>query len=92
MCFRCILKDHFITNYPKPDTSEKKVHWNTEKPKTRAYRSTKIYKTPDNSTYKSNPQKIYMSMEHMSSNAETTRRDFGDSSQRTNWILDSGAT
>ena len=31
-------------------------------------------------------------MSRMSSNAETPRRDFGDSLQLTNWILDSGAT
>ena len=31
-------------------------------------------------------------MARMSSNAEITRRYFGDSSQLTNWILDSGAT
>ena len=31
-------------------------------------------------------------MARMSSNAEIPRRDFGDSSQLTNWILDSGAT
>ena len=30
-------------------------------------------------------------MAHMSSNAESTRRNYGNSSQQTNWILDSGA-
>ena len=28
----------------------------------------------------------------MSTNAESSRRSYGDSSQLTNWILDSGAT
>ena len=32
-CFRCGLEDHFIANCPKPETSDKKVHWNTENPK-----------------------------------------------------------
>ena len=32
-CFRCVLDDHFIANFPKLDTLDKKVHWNTEKPK-----------------------------------------------------------
>ena len=31
-------------------------------------------------------------MARMSSNVESPRRDFRDSSQLTNWILDSGAT
>ena len=31
-------------------------------------------------------------MAHMSSNAESPRRNYGDSSQLTNWILDLGVT
>ena len=31
-------------------------------------------------------------MERMSGNDESSSRDFCDSSQKTNWILDSGAT
>ena len=31
-------------------------------------------------------------MAHMSDNGKCSGRDFGDSSQLTNWILDSGAT
>ena len=37
----------------KPDTSDKKVHRNMEKPKTRAYRLTEIDNTSENSKYKS---------------------------------------
>ena len=37
-------------------------------------------------------QKIYASMAHISSNDEFTSGTFGDISQLTNWILDSGAT
>ena len=37
-------------------------------------------------------QKIYASMERMSGNDKCPSEKFGDSSQLTNWILDSGAT
>ena len=37
-------------------------------------------------------QKIYVSMTRMSGNDECPSENFGDSSQLTNWILDSGAT
>ena len=33
-------------------------------------------------------QKIYSSMARMSSEIESSRRDFGDISQLTNWILE----
>ena len=29
MCFRCGSEDHFISNFPKPDTTENKARWNT---------------------------------------------------------------
>ena len=41
-CFRCGSEDHFIANCPKPDTLNKKFHWNTENPKTRVYRSKRV--------------------------------------------------
>ena len=81
-----------MENFPKPDTSDNKVHWNMEKPKTHAYRSTKIDKTLENSTDKSESHKIYTSIAHMYTNAEIPRTHFGDISQLTNCILDSGAT
>ena len=31
--FRCGSEDHSISNDPKSDTSDKKVHWNTDKSK-----------------------------------------------------------
>ena len=37
-----------------------------------------------------NDQKIYAYMARMYDNDEIPSRDFGDSSQLTNWILDSG--
>ena len=51
-----------------------------------------IYKALENSTKQNESQKIYASMACMSSNAESPRRYFGDSSQLTYCILDSGAT
>ena len=92
MCFRCGSEKHFIANFPKPDTSDKKVHWNMEKPKSCVYRLTKIYKTLEKSTGESQSQKTYVSMTRMSTNAESTRRNYGDSLELTNWILDSGTT
>ena len=64
-CFICGLEDHFIENCPKSYTPDKKVHWNTEKPKSLAYRLTKIDKTSENSKYESESQKIYASMAHI---------------------------
>ena len=46
----------------------------------------------DNSTENNESQKIYASMSYMSSNTESPRIYLGDSSQLTNWMLDSGAT
>ena len=70
----------------------KKVYWCTEKPETCAYRLKKIYKTSEKSTDDSESQKIYASMECISTEAETPRRKYGDSLYLTNWILDLGVT
>ena len=91
-CFRCGSEDHFITNFPELDNFDNKVHWNMKKPKTRAYRSTKIDKTSKKNSYEIESQKMYTSMARMSKNEEIPRINYGDSSQLTNWILDSGAT
>ena len=87
--FRCGLEDHSIGKSPKPDTLDNKIHWNMEKTKTCAYRSNKIEKTSENSTGERESQKIYTSMAHRSSNVECPRRNYGDISQLTNWILNS---
>ena len=47
-----------------------------ENPKTRAYISTKIYKAPNSSTEQNDSQKVHASMARISSNADSTRRDF----------------
>ena len=90
MCFRCGLEDHLITNGLKPETLDKKLHWNTEKPKTRAYISKKIDNTSEDSTDEIKSQNIYAYMVQMSINAEIIRKKHGYSSQLINWILDSG--
>ena len=92
MCFRCRSEDHFITNCLKLNFLDKKVHWNTKKLKTCAYRSTRVDKTSENSTNERKSQKIYTSMAHMSPNAEIPRINFGDSLQLVNYISTSGAT
>ena len=46
----------------------------------------------ENKTDQRELQKIYVSLERTSSNAESSRRYFGDISQLINWVLDSGAT
>ena len=63
-----------------------------ENPKKRVYRSNKIDKMSEISTYERDPHLIYTSMVCMSKNAVSPRRNYGDSSQLTNWILDSGET
>ena len=65
--------------FEKPDTSDNKVHWNMKRSKTHAYRTTRIDKTLENSTNKSESQKIYTSMACMSTNAEISRRNDRDS-------------
>ena len=44
-CFRFRLEDHYIEDFPKLENSEKKVCWNTDKPKTSAYKSEKVDQT-----------------------------------------------
>ena len=44
--------------------------------KIRAYRQNKIDKTSENSTDENQSQKIYVSVAHMSNNAEIPRRNY----------------
>ena len=81
MCVRCGSENHFITNFPEPDTLNRKIHRNMEKPKTHAYRSTKIDKIMEKSTDQSESQNMYASMACMPYNVEITCRYFGDISQ-----------
>ena len=76
MCFRFGSEDNFIVDFPKLDTSDKKVHWNTKSPKMHTYILTKIDETSEKNKDEIDPQNIYPFMERMYSNAESPRRDY----------------
>ena len=83
-CFRCGYEDHIIAKFPKPlKDSEKR-------------RKSEKYKEKGNfacnNSDDDNNLKVYASMARMSNDDKLENKDFGDSSQLTNWILDSGAT
>ena len=91
-CIRCVSEDHFIANFPKLETSDKKVHRIQKSLKLVITDKKLIDNTPENSAYECESQNIYASMAHIYSNAENPRRNYGDSLQPNNCILDSGAT
>ena len=82
--FRCGSEDHMIAKFPKPpkynEKRRKQVHFND-----------KGNGACDNRK-NNDDQKIYTSMARMSSDDERKSEKYGDSSQLTNWILDSTAT
>ena len=70
---------------PKPPKDNEKVQ-NKVRFSERNHRASQIKsKNMDNNK----DQKIYAYMSRISDNYESSSRDFGDSSQLTNWILDS---
>ena len=73
-----------IAKCPKPPKDSEKRR-NPEKYKERGNRAC------DNSDDE-NDLKVYASMARMSSDDKRESKDYGDSSQLTNWIFDSGAT
>ena len=83
-CFRCGSEDHLIVKFPKPPKENqkhrKKVSFNE-----------KVNRAYDNGKNNSD-QKIYAYMACMSDNEGCPSGNFGDSSQLTNWILDSVST
>ena len=76
----------------KLDSSDKKVHCNTENPKTCAYILTKIDKTSEKIKVESKSQKMYAFISHIYTNVDSPIINHRDSLQLTNWILYSGAT
>ena len=82
--FICAPVDHLVDKCMKPPKDNKKrrkkVLFNRA--------SQKESENGDNN----NNQKVYSYLARMSGNYKSSRRDFGDSSQLTNWSLDSGAT
>ena len=83
-CFICGSEDHVIAKFPKPPKDSEKRR-KSEKSKEKGNRAC------DNSDY-DNDHKIYASMARMSSDEKRKSKDYGDSSQLNNLILDSGAT
>ena len=83
-CFRCGYEDHLIAKCPKPPKdSENRCKFDKSKKKGN--------RACDNSD-DDNDLKVYTSMARMSNDDVSENKDYGDSSQLTNCILDSGAT
>ena len=83
-CFRCGSEDHMIAKCPKPPKDSEKIRKS-------ARSNEKGNRACDNSK-DDNDYKTYTSMAQMSSDEKCESKDYGDSSQLTNCILDSGAT
>ena len=83
-CFRCRSEDHMISKCPKPPIDN-------EKQRRKVRFNEKVNRACDNDE-NNDDKKIYASMARMSSNNERSSEKYGNSSQLTNWILDSGAT
>ena len=83
-CFRCGSEDHLIAKCSKPPKdSEKRRKSDKAKEKGNSAK--------DNSN-DDDDLKVYASMARMSNDDVSENKDYGNSSQLTNWILDSGAT
>ena len=83
-CFRCGSEDHLITECPKPPKDGKKKR-NSDKSKEKG--NSAKYNSDDDDDLK-----VYASMARMSNDDVRENKNYGDSLQSTNWILDSGAT
>ena len=83
-CFRCGYEEHMITKYSKPLKDNEK--------RRRQVRFNEKGNRACNNGKNKDDNKIYASMARMSSNDEHSSEKCGDSSQLTNWVLDSGAT
>ena len=81
---RCGYEDHIIAKCPTPPKD-------SEKRRNSVRFNEKGNRACDNGE-DDNDHKIYASMAKMSSDDERESKEYGDSSQLTNWILDSVAT
>ena len=87
-CFICVYVDHLISKCPKPPKDNYKRQ-NTVRFNERCnHTSQKECENGDND----NVLKICASMAQISVNENISSRNFGDSSQLTNWVLDSRTT
>ena len=87
-CFRCVYVNNLIDNFPKPPKDNEKQRKTVRFNEKCNCAQQKESEDGDHDNY----QKIYESMTRMSGNDESYSRDFGDSSQLTDWILDYVAT
>ena len=86
-CFRCGSEDHLIAKCPKtPKDREKK---NVKKV---SFKDKEKGNSAKDNIDDEDDLKVYASMAQMSNDDVSKSKDYGDSSQLTNWILDSGAT
>ena len=83
-CFRCASEDHLIKKCQKPPKDNEK----RQKQVSFSEKGNRVCDNDKNNSYK----KIHASMARMSGNEKCLNGEFGDSSQLTNWIFDSGAT
>ena len=83
-CFRYGSEDHLIEKCPDPPKEN-------EKRRKQVRLNEKVNLVCNNGENNSD-QNIYESMARMYGNDNFSSGNFGDSSQLTNWILDSGAT
>ena len=83
-CFRCGSEDRLISICLKSNNKkgQKQVHFSERGNRTSQKEFKKLIMTMI--------KNIYTYIYHMSDNKESPVRHFGDSSQLTNWILDSG--
>ena len=86
-CFRCGSVDHLIAKCPKPPKEGEKKNGKKVSFKDKENGNS----AKDNSDYEDD-HKVYASMARMSNDDVSKSKDYGDSSQLTNLILDSGAT
>ena len=87
-CFICGSEDYLFSKCPK--TSKGNEKW--RKQVRFSERGNRSSEEECNNGENKNDQKIYASMARMSDNDKGPIRYFSDSSQFTDWILDSGAT
>ena len=82
--FRCGSEDHIIAKCPKPP---KECEKRRKSGKSKENFIPAKYNSDDEDDLK-----VYASMARMSNDDKRKNKDYGDSSQLTNWIFDSGAT
>ena len=73
-----------IAKFPKPPKDSKKIR---KSDKSKEKGNSAKYNSDDDDDLK-----VYASMAQMFNDDKRENKDYGDSSQLTNWILDSGAT